>query len=336
MAGLTGRLAARMCLAIAVVASGLIWQAGDATRAAALQKVTIAMGYIPNVQFAPYYVAAAKGYYAAAGLSVSFNYSTSTDVMKLVGTGSIAFGNAEADQVIVARARGLPDVSVFTQYQRFPVVIFALRSSGIRSFADLKGKTIGIPGLYGASYTGLLAALAAAHLSTSEVHIEAIGYSQVSEVAQHKVDAAVGYVMNEPVQLQQQGYAVTVLPIASLVPLGGPGIVTSTSLIKSNPDLVKRFVQATYKGQVYTDAHATEAFTISRHYMPNLAANTVAYQQQVLKVAITYWVPTAGHKLGCTSGQVWKVTQQILLTQHQISTTFDPSMMYTNQFVPGC
>jgi NitT/TauT family transport system substrate-binding protein len=327
---------AHVCLAAAVIASGLAWQVGTAVHAAKLQQVTIAMGYIPNVQFAPYYVAAQQGYYAAAGLDVHFNYSTATDVMKLVGTGSIAFGNAEADQVIVARARGLPDISVFTQYQRFPVVIFALRSSGIRSFADLKGKTIGLPGLYGASYTGLLAALAAAHLTTSDVHLEAIGYSQVAEVAQHRVDAAVGYVMNEPVQLQQQGYPVTVLPIADLVPLGGPGIVTSTALIKSNPDLVKRFVQATYKGQLYTDAHATEAFAISRRYLPSLAANTVAYQQAVLRVAIGYWVPSPGHKLGCTTLQVWKVTQQILLTQRQISSTFDPSALYTNQFVPGC
>jgi NitT/TauT family transport system substrate-binding protein len=272
----------RACLAVTVVAAGLAWRPDAEVHAAQARQVTIAMGYIPNVQFAPYYVAYQKGYYAAAGLTVHFNYSTSTDVMKLVGTGAIAFGNAEADQVIVARARGLPDVSVFTQYQRFPVVIFALRSSGIRSFADLKGKTIGIPGLYGASYTGLLAALAAAHLTTSDVHVEAIGYAQVAEVAQHKVDAAVGYVMNEPVQLQQQGYAVTVLPIANLVPLGGPGIVTSTALIKSNPDLVKRFVQATYQGQLYTDAHAGEAFAISRRYMPALAANTVAYQQAVL------------------------------------------------------
>jgi NitT/TauT family transport system substrate-binding protein len=129
---------------------------------------------------------------------------------------------------------------------------------------------------------------------------------------------------------------VTVLPIASLVPLGGPGIVTSESTIKNHPDLVQRFVQATYKGQLYTDSHATEAFAISRQYMPSLAANTVAYQLAVLKVAITYWVPTAGHKLGCADLQSWKVTQQILLSQHQISTTFDPSTLYTNRFVPGC
>jgi hypothetical protein len=53
-------------------------------------------------------------------------------------------------------------------------------------------------------------------------------------------------------------------------------------------------------------------------------------------VAISYWVPAPGHKLGCTTLQVWKSTQQILLTQHQISNTFDPAALYTNQFVPGC
>jgi NitT/TauT family transport system substrate-binding protein len=303
---------------------------------AALTPVTISMGYIPNVQFAPFYVADARGYYAAAGLKVTFDYASSPDIIRLIGTGSIAFGNAEADQVVLGRTHGLPVTSIFTQYQRYPVVIFALASSDIRSFADLKGKHIGIPGPYGTSYTGLLAALAAAHLSTSEVHIDTIGYSQVAEVAQHRVDAAVGFAPNEPIQLRQKGYAVTVLPVASVAPLAGPGILTSRSLISGKPDLVRRFLQATTRGQRDTDADPAAAFAIARGYMPGIPGAQVALQLAVLREAVRYWTPAAGHSLGCANAAAWSLTQSTLLALHQISATQPASSFYTNQFLSGC
>ncbi|HWE61319.1 MAG TPA: ABC transporter substrate-binding protein, partial [Chloroflexota bacterium] len=286
---------------------------------ATLQAITLSMGYVPNVQFAPFYVADARGYYAAAHVKVTFDYAQSPDIIKLIAAGNLGFGNTEADQVIVGRAHGLSVVSVLTQYQRFPVVIFALQSSHIRSFADLKGKTIGIPGLYGASYTGLLAALHAAHLSTSDVKIEAINYTQVSEVARHQVDAAVGYVMNEPVQLQQLGYKVTVLPVANVADLAGAGVIASQSLIQRQPNLVQRFVQATYRGLSDTIANPNAAFTISRRYIKGLDASHWQMQLAVLQQAVRYWAAPAGHHLGCATAGQWTNTQSALIEQKQIA-----------------
>jgi len=304
--------------------------------AAGPDRITVSMGYIPNVQFAPFYVAAARGYYAAAHLQVTFDYAQSPDIIKLIASGDRTFGNADGDQVIVGRAHGLAVESVLTQYQRFPVVIFALQSSQIRSFADLKGKSIGIPGLYGASYTGLLAALQAAHLSTKDVKIVSINYTQVAQVAQHQVDAAVGYAMNEPVQLQHLGYKVTVLPLANLANLAGAGIVTSQNLIQKQPDLVRRFVQATYRGLQDAIANPLTAFTVSRGYIKGLSANQVSLQLAVLREAVKYWAPPAGQHLGCGTTAQWAVTQAALLSQHKISKPVGVGSVFTNTFVHGC
>src|SRR5919197_658190 len=93
--------------------------------------VAMAMPYIPSVQFAPFYVADKKGYYAAEGLKVSFDYNFQTDVVERVTQGTVQFGNASGPDVLLARAQGRPIVSVATMSQRFPVVFFSKTDANI-------------------------------------------------------------------------------------------------------------------------------------------------------------------------------------------------------------
>src|SRR5437667_729065 len=82
-------------------------------------KVTIALGYNPDVQFTPFYVALNKGYYAEEGLDVSFKHGTVPDMMKLLaaGQGGVNFAVASGDEVIPARINGLPVLYVMTWYR---------------------------------------------------------------------------------------------------------------------------------------------------------------------------------------------------------------------------
>jgi len=321
---------------ITLLAFVLQGQQAQAARARQLQTVTISMGYVPNFQFAPFYVAVSKGYYAAAGININFDYAQTSDVIKLVGTGKVAFGNAEADQVIVGAANSLPLISVFTQYQRFPVVIATLANSGIHSFADLKGRSIGIPALYGASYTGLIAALDAAHLSTNDVKIDVIGYTQVAELATHHVDAVVVYAMNEVVQLREQGFKLTVLPIATEVPIGGPGVIASQDELAKNAGLVRGFVQATWRGLRDTIAGPAAALAISLKFMPGIPSSQLPTQLAQLEAAIPYWTPPLGRGIGCASAASWQATEEVLLAQKQITHPVDVTPLFTNRFLAHC
>src|SRR5438445_5133302 len=152
------------------------------TASPSLRMITIGMGFTPNVQFAPFYVADQRGYYRQAGLKIDFNYASSPNLLELVGAGRMGLAIADGTDAIAAVAQGVPIVYVMAEYQRFPVAIFSLARSRIRSVADLRGRTIGVPGRYGATYAGLLAALHAASLSTKDVNIQSIGYTQVESV----------------------------------------------------------------------------------------------------------------------------------------------------------
>jgi len=325
-------LAALLAVTFVVVCAGPGGQTANA--APRLQSITLAMGYIPDVQFAPLYTAQARGYYRAAGLDVHFKYGSITDLLRQIGAGTYQFANGDADGVISARAAGVPVRYIAAQYQRYPIVVFSLAQSGIKKAADLRGKTIGLPGPYGSNYIGLLALLHSAGLSVADVHVVSISYTQAQSVAAGKVQAAMGFAMNEPVQLRQQGYKVTVLPIDDAAGLMGPGLVTNDALIAKNPDLVRRFVHASLAGLRDTLRDPKAAFAIAQTQLPTrLTAEQARYQYAVLTTALPYW-HIAGQRLGYTPPASWSALQNIMHAVGQLPHTVAPGQFFTNSFLP--
>jgi NitT/TauT family transport system substrate-binding protein len=224
----------------------------------------------------------------------------------------------------------LPIVYVMAWYQKYPVAIVAKKGSGIASPADLRGKKIGLPGLYGASYIGLRALLRAAGLKESDVTLDSIGFNQREALAADQEQAIVGYVANEPIQLAADGYDVVTIPVADYVQLASNGIITNEQTISKNPALVRNFVQAVLKGLRDTISNPDGAFEISKNYIPNFNQLDPVVQKKILTTSIDAW---KADTLGASDPKAWENMQAVLLDMGLYTSPLDLNKAFTNDFI---
>ena len=293
--------------------------------------VRLPVGYIPNVQFAPLYVAIEKGFYRDAGLDVSLDYNMETDSVALVGANEIQFAIVSGEQVPLGRAQGLPVVYVLDWYQQYPVGVVSMADKNIHTPADLKDKKVGIPGLYGASYIGFQALLNAAGVNENEVTLDSIGFTQAEALIDKLEDAVVIYVANEPIKLRAEGYKVNVLKVSDYLPLVGNGLITNQNTIDEHPERVRAMVKATLTGIEYTIAHPDEAFQICKKYVENLAAADQNLQREVLAASIELW---KADKLGYSSMDAWENMNNLLVNMKLLKKPLEIASMFSNEFLP--
>jgi NitT/TauT family transport system substrate-binding protein len=296
-----------------------------------LVHIKLPMGYIPNIQFAPFYVAVKRGYFKDAGIEVEFDYSFETDGVALVGANNLQFGIASGDQVLLARAQGLPIVYVMAWYQKYPISVISRADLNIHAPQDLKGKMIGLPGLFGASYVGLRALLNSAGLKESDVMLDSIGFNQVEAFTTAKDPIIVGYAANEPVVLNAKGYPLNELRVSDYVQLASNGIITNEKTIAENPELVRNFIGATLKGLQDTIDDPNAAYEISKDYIENLGQTDAATQKQILGTSIELWYAPV---LGVSDPAAWENMQKVLLEMKLYPTALDLSKAFSNEFLP--
>ncbi len=313
---------------------GLLSGCGASGDGAPSQKVTLAMGFVPNVQFTPFYVALDKGYFAEEGIELEFDYGWETDLLKLVGSDELQFAVASGDQVILARGQGLPVVYVMNWYRRFPVCIVSLAETGIREPSDLVGLRVGTPALYGASYIGWRAFLDSVGVDEADVELISIGYTQVAALSEGQVDAAICYAMNEPVQMQAAGHPIDIMYVADYANLVSNGLITNDRTIRELPGLVQGMVRASLRGLAYTLEYPEEAFNISLEYVPEAASNaeTEAINRAILESCVEFWRADPG-ELGLSDKAEWEMAQGVMRLMGLVDGEGDVTAMFSNQFV---
>lgn len=295
--------------------------------------VKLGVGYIPNVQFATFYVGIEKGFYAEEGLDVTLDYGFENDYLKLVGVDELQFMVGSGDQVVLGRAQGLPVRYVMNWYNEYPVVIFAKEEAAITKPADLAGKTIGIPGPFGASYVALRGILEAANLSEADITLASIGFTQAAAITEGSVDAAVDYGVNGPVVLTQAGLPTTQIKLDDYLQMPANGLVTNEKTLQEKPELVAKMVRASLKAMQYTIDHPDEAFAIALKFVPEAGGDNEAANRAVFDAVLAYWTPASGATMGATELADWQSAAEFMQRIGLVDTLVPAETLFTNEFV---
>jgi len=120
--------------------------------AASAEKVTLQLKWVTQAQFAGYYVAQEKGYYKAAGLDVVIKPGGPDIAPEQI----IAGGGADVivdwmPSALASREKGNKLVNIAQPFKHSGLMLTCRKETGIKSPADLKGKTLGV-WFYGNEY----------------------------------------------------------------------------------------------------------------------------------------------------------------------------------------
>ncbi len=292
-----------------------------------LMPLRLPMGYVADPQFAPFYVAVDKGYFEEAGFAVEFDYSFETDGVSLVGANELPFAIVSGEQVLLARSQEIPVVYVMEWFQKFPIAVVSKAEANIKTPADLNGRSVGLPGFFGASYIGYLGLLSASGLQPDDVAGQDIGFNQIESLLGDQSEAVVGYANNEPVQLAGRGEAINVIQVSDYIDMVANGIITNETTIAENPEMVERFVGAALRGLTDTLANPDGAFAISKNYVEGLEND----RRAVLAASLPLW---QADTLGLSDLESWQNTQQVLLDAGLLDAPLpDLTAVFTNEFV---
>jgi NitT/TauT family transport system substrate-binding protein len=298
--------------------------------------VTLALGYIPNIQFAPFYVAQAKGFYKDQGVDISFDNGTSPDLIKSVGAGKFKFAISDPDTVISGREQGIPVGYIAGLYAQAPVAIISLPKAGITQPAQLKGKKVGIPGRFGSSYIGLLGVLNKVGLSEKDIDLQEIGFNQPPQLLAGKVDAVVGYANNDAILIQAQANVKpNVILISDVIPFVGTGLITNDDTLKTNDKLAQGMVKAMVAGMQYTAAHADEAFQITTKVVPEAGGSNTKVNQDVLAASTALWTDKAtdANGLGYSDPAAWKAMEDVMAKAGIVKTPPAVDQLMTDKYI---
>ena len=319
----------RRILAAGALAAGL----GFAGASHAQTPVTFQLNWTaggPNAGFA---AALGEGYYKAAGLDVTIVQGNgSGNTAQLVASGRAQLAYADAVAVAQLIAKGAPMRMVSTVYQSNPNEVLALKKSGIKSVKDLAGKKVGIPA--GSSQAPMLPLLLKANgLKESDMTMINMPIAaMVPSLLQGQVDAILGSMDAYRIQLEQQGAELVGFPFADHgVPTVSTSIFASNAYIKENPDVLRKFIEASLKGWSFAIDNPEKAIKHVKATFPDANEKLAAAEL----AAITSLFCSGGAKyLGKAEDDHWTRTQALLSEVKLLPEGQDPKSYYTNDYLP--
>ncbi len=298
----------------------------------AADKVVMRINFTPWGMHAPIFGGRAQGFYEQEGIELEIRPPSAGQQNEVfIGMGREQFGLSNADGFIKARGAGVPVVAVMADEPDNPFSIITLKKDGIDTPAKMKGKKLA---WFPSNVKGLVEPLLNRGGLTGK-DIEFVNVARGAEIqmmAAGQVDAAFGYAFGQALTLDMRGFPTHVMPVKDFgVKFYGTVIYTSDALLKSNPDLVKRFLRATLKSYIWTRDNMEKAVAEIVKVSPDRELKL-----ETQKLAIIYGLyntPDYAERFGAMNDDKWQSSIDILASSGDLPKKPTASEMYTNAVI---
>ncbi|WP_368292634.1 ABC transporter substrate-binding protein [Dehalobacter sp. TBBPA1] len=296
-------------------------------------KLTLMLDWTPNTNHTGLFVAQDKGYFKDQGLEVNIvNPSSQGTLEQLVATGKVDFGISAQEQVTSARLSDLPLVSLATIIQHNTSGFVSLRSKNILTAKDFEGKTYGGWGL--PSETAILTALMQKeNADFSKINMVNIGETDQLASLNSNIDLTWIFYGWTGIQAEIRGQELNMIWLKDIDPALDyytPVIVSNEEMIQSNPDTVRKMMQAISAGYEYAIGNPEESAEILIKYAPESDPEMIKRSQAWLspqyKADAKQW--------GVQKATVWENYSKWLYDNKLVTKMMDSSKAFTNDFLP--
>lgn len=314
---------------------GLIATAAIRPALAAPEKITYlfpAPSFLPA--FLPFQLALKRGYYAKNNVEVTFQTGKGgADVAQQVGAGNADIGGGLGETSMIVRPNGLP-VRAVAQLGSHPLFTLVTRKDvGMKGFADLKGKKLGVIGYQDTGYYALLAVLAANGIKRDDLQIQAVGPAGVTQLMIAKSLDGIMAVPEWAVAIEAGGVPLDYFPIEKTFPAMAQAILTSDKMVKERPAAVGGFVKAVL--QAVRDSMA-DPVAAAKDYVAQVPQHT-GKEKEIETILNRYvkevYATTPASALGTFDPKRIKLVQDFYVQNKIIQSAVPVEDLYTNQFV---
>ncbi|MFT4040366.1 MAG: ABC transporter substrate-binding protein [Thermomicrobiales bacterium] len=327
------RATRRVLLASGAALAAVATRATVLAQDAPLDHFTVPLDWYPNANHAGLFLAQERGYYAEEGLEPEFyTPSDPTTVLQTVGAGRDAFGISYQTDVLLARAAGVPVVSVLALVQQPLQGIMVLADSGIARPGDLVGKTVGYAGI--PSQEAFMETMLADDGATlAEVDLVNIGFDLVPGLVSGRVDGAMGsFWTHEPILAAQEGYETAMLKVDDwgVPPYYELVIVASETDLTAQRERIEGFLRATRRGYADAIADPAAALTALQAASPEL---DLAVETEGIALLIPVWTDADG-QFGTQTAARWDDYAAWMSDHALIPADLDPAAAWASDLAP--
>lgn len=298
----------------------------SASSSTSADELIVGLTYVPDIQFAPLYVAQAQGWFADEGLNVTLRHHGAQErLLGALQTGDEHVVYAGGGEMMQGRSQGIDVVNFATMYQQYPVAIIVAESSPITTLEDVSGKKVGLPGEYGENWFYLLACMDHAGLARTDLNIESIGYTQIAALTGNQVDAVVGYTNNDLIRFDEAGFATRTITLDN-PPLVSVGFGCLDQTLQNRSDELAHLLTAVHKGAEFCADQPEETVEIAADYITTMTDDE---QRQHALATLKATMPLYLGDFGAQDADRWDAMAEFMNNHQLTETKVDPSDVFT-------